>query len=95
MANIKTVKDDALIDIQVSGAYYKLVYNHILKCLDNEEDPKSTLEKISSNEPLSLNQASLKLLLALVYEIETEANTQNKLEDIKQPEDDTKDSSQS
>ena len=83
MAKIKyqTIPPDAIIDIQVSGSFYRRLVE-ILTALGNGmpiEDFKKVLEKLKTTEPpANLHELNIHLNMMLIYEIEQQAVKQNK-----------------
>ena len=77
----KTIPADAIIDIQVSGSFYRRLVE-ILTALGNGmpiEDFKKVLEKLKGNEPpANIHELNIHLNMMLIYEIEQQAVKQNK-----------------
>lgn len=77
-----TIPNDALIDITISGSFYKKLTSlliHVGSSVSNEEFTK-ILANIKEDKPVdSVIQLNVEVLLALIYEIETNAKTQNKI----------------
>lgn len=86
MAKIKyqTIPPDAIIDIQVSGSFYRRLVE-ILTALGNGmpiEDFKKVLEKLKGNEPpANIHELNIHLNMMLIYEIEQQAVKQKKAVD--------------
>lgn len=68
------IKNDALIPIEVSGAFYKRYYEILLAALDREEDPKQTLINIDTpDQELTINEALIQTLMVFVKSVEAVA----------------------
>lgn len=86
MAKVKyqTIPPDAIIDIQVSGSFYRRIVE-LLTALGNSmplEEFKKVLEKLKGNEPpANLHELNIHLNMMLVYEIEQQAVKQKKTTD--------------
>lgn len=86
MAKIKyqTIPLDAIIDIQVSGSFYKRIVE-VLTALGNGmpiEEFKKVLEKLKGNEPpANIHELNIHLNMMLIYEIEQQAVKQKKVVD--------------
>lgn len=85
--NIKyeSIPYDALIDIQISGSFYKQLVNLLTALGDSVplDEFKAILEKLKDNNPpkstLELNVHSL---ISLIYELEIKAKEQKKTKEI-------------
>lgn len=78
---IKTIKDDVIIDIQVSGAFYRVLRNTCLTLSQNMplEEFQKLIKNFKEEKPAqNINEQNLYNLLILLYEIETSAEKQNK-----------------
>lgn len=77
-----TIPEDAIIDIQVSGAFYKQIVAALMSLANtrSQDEFKKALESIKDTAPskdyFDLNVITL---TALIYEIENKAKTQDKL----------------
>jgi len=80
----KTIPPDAIIDIQVSGSFYRRLVE-LLTALGNSmplEDFKKVLEKLKTNDPpANLHELNIHLNMMLIYEIEQQAVKQEKCKD--------------
>lgn len=80
----KTIPPDAIIDIQVSGSFYRRLVE-LLTALGNGmplEDFKKVLEKLKTNDPpADLHELNIHINMMLIYEIEQQAVKQNKCKD--------------
>jgi hypothetical protein len=89
-----TIPFDAIIDIQVSGSFYKKIVD-LLSALGQsvpQEEFKTALEKLKTNDPLtSLFEYNIHSLVALVYEIEKKAVEQKKTKEVEVDAEPTKD----
>ncbi len=78
---LKTIQDSAIIDIQVSGAFYKVLRNTCLGLAQESplEDYRKLLDNFKNQKPAeNLQDQNMYNLLILLYEIETSAEKQNK-----------------
>lgn len=72
---VTIIKEDALLNIEISGSYYQRVYDLFTRILEKQPDVKQTILNIESKETiLSLSEATIQILLMLLKTIETEAN---------------------
>jgi len=80
----KTIPPDAIIDIQVSGSFYRRLVE-LLTALGNGmplEDFKKVLEKLKTNDPpANLHELNIHINMMLIYEIEQQAVKQEKCKD--------------
>jgi hypothetical protein len=80
----KTIPPDVIIDIQVSGSFYRRLVE-LLTSLGNAmkpEDFKAVLEKLKTNDPpANLHELNIHINMMLIYEIEQQALKQNKVKD--------------
>lgn len=68
------IKNDALIPIEVSGAFYKRYYEILIAALDREEDPKQTLINIDTpDQLLTINEGLIQTLMIFVKSVEAVA----------------------
>ncbi len=91
-----TIADDALIDIKVSGTFYKRLVSLIAGLGETVpiEDFKKVLESIKKEEPTkNLFEMNVHTILMLIYEVETEAKKQGKITTAEIDEPDSTDSS--
>ena len=100
MAKIKydTIPPDALVDIQVSGTFYRRLVELI--SMLGESVPlaefKEVLEKLKENKPAKdLFELNVHLVISVIYEIEKQAKAQNKIkeEEMEVPDEPTDSSS--
>jgi hypothetical protein len=89
---VTVIKEDTVVQIDVSGAYYQRVYDIMTKLLERQPDPKQALINIDSTEnPLTLSEAVIQTFMILIKSVEEEANkdlkkhTQEVELDIKDP----------
>lgn len=89
-----TIPSDVLIDIQVSGSFYKKLVN-LLTALGESVPPeefKAALEKLKTDEPVkNIFELNVHLLLALIYELEKRAVEQKKTKEVEIDAEPTKD----
>jgi hypothetical protein len=81
----KTLPYDALVDIKISGTFYKQIVN-LLTALGESvplDEFKEVLEKLKTNDPpKSIFELNVHTLVSLIYEIETKAEEQKKTKEI-------------
>jgi len=80
-----TIESDAMIDIQVSGHFYKRIVNALLALGESRssEEFKEALEALKTdNPPKDAYEVHIRLFMALISEIETKAKAQNKTKHI-------------
>ena len=71
------IKEDTIVNIEVSGAYYQRVYDLMARLLEQQPDPKQALINIDTptNEtPLTISEAVIQTFMMLVKSVEDEAN---------------------
>ena len=83
MAKIKfdTIPADALIDIQISGAFYRRMVDLITMLGESVPlaDFKAILERLKDNNPATdMFEFNVHTVICLVYEVEKQAKAQNK-----------------
>lgn len=74
---VTVIKEDTVVSIEVSGAYYQRVYDLMTRLLEQQPDPKQALMNIDSdtNEtPLTISEAVIQTFMMLVKSVEVEAN---------------------
>jgi hypothetical protein len=91
---VKTIEDSTIIDIQVSGAFYKVLRNTCLGLAQAVplDDYRKLLDNFKNQKPAqNLDEQNMYNLLMLLYEIETSAEKQNKTteQEIEIPEEDS------
>ena len=85
MAKIKydTIPAEALIDIQISGAFYRRMVD-LLTMLGESvplADFKAVLERLKSNNPAEdMFEFNVHTIMSLIYEVEKQAMEQKKVE---------------
>jgi hypothetical protein len=81
----KTLPYDALVDIKISGTFYKQIVN-LLTALGESvplDEFKEVLEKLKTNDPpKSIFELNVHTLVSLIYEIETKAEEQKKTKEV-------------
>ena len=75
---LQVLKNDVLVPIEVSSAFYRNIQECSTDLLQRMPDPKQALININSstNDPnfkLSLDEFALAVLMNIIYEIETVA----------------------
>lgn len=84
-ASVETIKNDAIIDIQVSGAFYRAlqhVINHLVQ-YESEESLKAVIDKLNageSSENFTPWEFAIETMIVLCAEIEAKARKQNAIE---------------
>jgi len=89
-----TIPSDALIDIQVSGSFYKKIVELITSLGQSvpQKEFEEALEKLKTDKPLaSLFEYNIHVLIALIYEIEKKAVDQKKTKEVEIDAEPTKD----
>jgi len=74
---VTVIKEDTVVNIEVSGAYYQRVYDLMTRLLERQPDLKQTLVNIDSdtNEtPLTISEAVIQTFMMLIKSVEDEAN---------------------
>ena len=72
---VTVIKEDTVVNIEVSGAYYNRVYDLMTRLLEKQPDPKQAIINIDSSEnPLSLSEAVIQSFMMLIKSVEDEAN---------------------
>jgi hypothetical protein len=72
---INVIKEDTILNIEVSGAYYNRVVDLIARLLEKEPDFKETLSNINTTDkPLTLSEGVIQTLMMLVKSFENEAS---------------------
>lgn len=83
MAKIKfdTIPNDALVDIQISGAFYRRMVDLITMLGESVplEEFKAILERLKDNNPAADTfEFNVHTVICLIYEVEKQAKAQNK-----------------
>jgi hypothetical protein len=76
-----SIPEDVIIDIQVSGYFYRQIVNNLLLIGDTktpEEFSKALKSMEGTEPPKDQFELSVRTLAALIYEIELKAKAQNK-----------------
>jgi hypothetical protein len=69
------LKQDAIVKIDVSGAYYNRVYDLMMRILEQQPDIKQALVNINTPDgQLSLSEAVIQTFMMLMKSVEEEAN---------------------
>jgi hypothetical protein len=84
MEELQTIKLNAIIDMQVSQAYYVQLQAIVISLIQNTKPEvlKESIENIKNNANKTLLDDVLKLLSNLLVDIEINARDQNKLEPL-------------
>ena len=81
----ETLPYDALVDVQISGTFYKKLVD-LLSALGDSvtaEEFQAVVEKLKTNDaPKDIFEVNVHLILALIFEIETKAVAQNKVKEV-------------
>jgi hypothetical protein len=87
-----TIPPDALIDIKVSGSFYRKLLGLSIMLAESKplEEYKAVLEKIKRNDPeTSVYEVNVHTILTIINEVETAARAQNKIKmvemDVEEP----------
>lgn len=73
------LKQDAIVKIDISGAYYSRVYDLMMRILEKQPDVKEALVNINTpNKELSLSEAVIQTFMMLIKSVEEEANKDSK-----------------
>jgi hypothetical protein len=84
--NVKVIKNDTVVKIEVSGAYYNRIYDLMMRLVEKEPDPKQALLNIEAvGKPLSISEAVIQSYMMLIKSVEDAAN-QNPKEHIQEVE---------
>jgi hydroxypyruvate isomerase len=81
----KTLPFDALIDVQISGTFYKKLVDLLSALADSvtAEEFQAVVEKLKTDDvPKDIFEINVHLILALIFEIETKAVAQNKVKEV-------------
>jgi hypothetical protein len=74
---VTVIKEDTVVQIEVSGAYYQRVYDLMTRLLEMQPDPKQALKNIDTDNnetPLTISEATIQTFMMLVKSVEDEAN---------------------
>ena len=96
MAKIKyeTIKPDVLIDIQISGYFYRRMVDLLTMLSESVllEDFKKVLEKLKDNNPAAdMFELNVHTIMSLIYEVEKQSKIQNKTSETEIDVEDEKD----
>jgi hypothetical protein len=81
----ETLPYDALVDVQISGTFYKKLVDLLSALADSvtAEEFQAVVEKLKTNDaPKDIFEVNVHLILALIFEIETKAIAQNKVKEV-------------
>ena len=88
-----TIPDEAIIDIQVSGAFYKDLLGLQISLSETVtlDQYKKVLEELKNDKPAdSVFSNTIQIIMALIFEVESKAKAQDKIKMIEiDPEDPT------
>ena len=76
-----TIPADVLVDIQISGSFYRRMMDLITMLSESVplEEFKQVLERMKDNKPAEdLFELNVHTIISLIYEVEKEAKAQNK-----------------
>ena len=81
---IKIINPETIIDIKVSGLFYKRIQALLFKVLGEypEQEQLKALQRIAKGKLSSEKDSYIETLLSLVKEIETNADKQNKTSEM-------------
>jgi hypothetical protein len=72
---VNVIKEDAILQIEVSGAYYNRVVDIMARLLEKEPDFKQALINIdTAGKPLSLSEGVIQTFMMLIKSIEDEVS---------------------
>jgi hypothetical protein len=72
---VNVIKEDAILQIEVSGAYYNRVVDIMARLLEKEPDFKQALINIdTTDKPLSLSEGVIQTLMMLIKSFEDEVS---------------------
>jgi len=76
-----SIPKDAIIDIQVSGGFYQNLQQLLYLIAEQKsvEEFTAAMNKVKSGKPTDLYEFQLATILGLIFEIESQAEKQNKL----------------
>lgn len=87
MSEVKTntfqaIPKDAIIDIQVSGSFYRQLTKLSLGLGESKtpEEFRKALDTLNTKQPESLYELTVMCVVGMIFEIETKAREQNKIE---------------
>jgi hypothetical protein len=89
-----TIPSDVLIDIQVSGSFYKKLVNLLTALGESvpQEEFKAALEKLKTDEPVkNVFELNVHVLISIIYELEKRAVEQKKTKEVEIDAEPTKD----
>tara|TARA_R110001592_G_scaffold125249_3_gene334803 strand:+ start:11809 stop:12120 length:312 start_codon:yes stop_codon:yes gene_type:complete len=73
--NVTVIKEDVILQIDVSGAYYARVYDLMTRLLEKQTDIKQSLINIDTEgKELSISEAVIQTYMMLIKSIEEAAN---------------------
>ena len=73
--NVTVIKEDVILQIDVSGAYYARVYDLMSRLLEKQTDLKQSLINIDTEgKELSISEAVIQTYMMLIKSIEEAAN---------------------
>jgi hypothetical protein len=81
----KTLPFDALVDVQISGTFYKKLVDLLSALADSvtAEEFQTVVEKLKTDDaPKDIFEINVHLILALIFEIETKGVAQNKVKEV-------------
>jgi len=77
--NVTVIKEDAILQIDVSGAYYARVYDLMTRLLERQPDLKQALINIDTEgKELNISEAVIQTYMMLVKSIEEAAKKDEK-----------------
>jgi hypothetical protein len=89
-----TIPSDALIDIQISGSFYKKLVSLLTALGESvpQEEFKEALAKLKTDEPVkNIFELNIHLLISIIYELEKKAVEQKKTKEVEIDAEPTKD----
>lgn len=87
---VLVLKNDALVPIEISGAYYARMRGLCIKLLESLPDPKASIVKIDEGkEQLTLEEYTIQSLMMFLGEVEgiSQADKEKYMEEVDVPTD--------
>ena len=73
--NVTIVKENAIVKIEVSGAYYNRVVDLMSRLIERQPDPKEALIKINTEgKELTISEAVIQTYMMLIKSVEEAVN---------------------
>ncbi len=73
--NVEVIKESAIVQIDVSGAYYNRVVDLMSRLIEKQPDPKQSITKINTEgETLTISEAVIQTYMMLIKSVEDAVN---------------------